>query len=239
MIRALFLIAALSVGALTAQADEAGPAKLQAGLEEFRARLALTPEQEAKVRAIFEAHIQALRETLDKHDIDLGDLSDRSAADTVDLQRMRALREELHANSAKIEGRLSEVLSAAQMTEFRRVRAEQEGKLRERLLSRRLGTIVAKLGLAGEQADQVRPILKDHFEAQMAVLDKHGIAPGNRDSANRPGFRTLRRLRKDMGEINEKTEERLSAILSEAQLAAYEALQAEQRKKLRALLFQR
>ena len=233
MTRTVILIVAVSLMALTAQADQAGPPKFQAGLEEFRARLALTAEQEAQVRNIFEAHIEAQLEALDKYDIDAGDRDD---AASVDLQKMRALREELRANSKKVEERLAGVLSAAQMIEFRRIRAEQEEKLRDRLLWRRVDGIVAKLGLGAEQGDRVESILKEHFEAQMAILDKHGIAPGRRDSAERPGFRKLRALRKDMRRNDTKTGERLSDVLSKAQLEAWEALQAEQRKRLRSRL---
>ena len=236
MPRTVVTIAAAALIVLSAQADGREGSDLRAGLEEIRARLALTPEQETQVRSIFEEHLEAQRTTLDKYDIDAGD---RGNADAVDLQKMRALREELRANRAKIEGRLSGVLSETQMAEFERIRAEQEEEFRERLLSRRLDAIGARLELSPEQAHRVRPILKEHFEAQMAVLDRHGVAPGARDGGERPGFRTLRRLRKDLGEINDNTAERLSALLSEAQWAAYEALQAEQRKKLRSLLRQR
>ena len=229
MMRTVFLIAAVSLLALTARAD-------QAGLDEFRARLALTPERESQVRSIFEAYIEAQLKTLDKYDVDIGD---RGGVASVDLQTMRALREEFPTDSAKIEERLAEVLSATQLAEFRRFRAEQEERLRERLLSRRMDEIVAKLELSAQQRDRVRPILKEHFKAQMAILDKHGVAPGNRDNADRPGFRTLRRLRKDMDEINERAEARLSDILSEAQFEVHKALKAEQREKLRALFFQR
>ena len=106
-------------------------------------------------------------------------------------------------------------------------------------MSSRLEEIGARLELISEQADRVRPVLKEHFETQIAILDRHGIAPGDRDGDKRPGFRTLRRVRKDLGENNARTEKRLSTFLTEAQLDAYEVLQAEQRKKLRAQLFQR
>ena len=236
MMRTVFSIVAASLLALAAQADQTQPQELQASLEEFRTRLALTPEQEARVRSIFEENIETQLATLEKYDVDTGD---RGGVASIDPQKMRALREELRADRAKIENRLAQVLSGTQMAEFRRIRAEQEEKLRERLLSRRLDEIVVKLDLAAEQGDRVRPILKQHFEAQMAILDKHGISPGQRDSTKRPGFRTLRKLRKDMRRNDGKTEERLSAVLSETQLAAYKAFQTEQRKKMRSLLSER
>ena len=236
MLRIAVTIAAAALIALSARADERAGRDLRAGLEELRARLALTSEQETQVRSIFEEHLQAQLATLERYGVDAGG---RDSAHTVDLQKMRALLEELRANRAKIEHRLSGVLSATQLAEFSRIRTEQEKRLRHRLLSRRLDEIAARLELSPDQTDRVRPILKDHFEAQMAALDRHGVARGSRGGGEGLGFRTLRRLRKELGKINEKTAERLSALLSEAQLATYEAFQAEQRKKLRSLLFQR
>ena len=236
MLRVAVSIAAAALFALAARADDPPGSRLQAGLEEFAARLALTSAQEAPVRSIFEEHLAAQRATLERYDVDAGG---RGGADAVDLEKMRALHEELRAHRTKIEDRLSRVLSDTQMTAFRRVRAERERKLLERLLSRRLDRVGAKLALTPDQTEPVRAVLKDYFAAQLAVLDRHGVAPGDLDTGKRPGFRTLRRLRRDLGENNEKALERLSAILSGAQLAAYEALQAEQRKKLRALLLDR
>ena len=231
---ALTIVAAAMI-ALSAQADGRAGLYLRAGLEELCARLALTPEQETQVRSIFEEHLEAQLATLERYDVDAGD---RDSGHTVDLQEMRALRGKLRANRVKIEDRLSRVLSATQLAEFKRIRTEQEERLRHRLLSRRLDEIGARLELTLKQTERTRPILKDHFESQMAVLDRHGVALGNR-TGERPGFSTLRRLRKDLGANNERTTERLAAILSEAQFATYEAFQTEQRKKLRSLLFPR
>ena len=236
MVRIAVTIVAAALVALPAGADERAGPDLRSELEEFQARLALTSEQEARMESIFEEHLEAQMAILDKHDVDPGE---RDSAGAVDLQKMRALREDLGANRAKVETRLSGLLTANQMAEFRRIRAEQEAKLRDWLLSRHLDEIGKRLELTPEQSGRVRPVLKEHFEAQMAVLDRHGIAPDARDSGDRPGLRTLRRVRKDMGKLNKKTEERLSGVLSKAQLKTYKALRKEQRKKLQSLLSQR
>ena len=230
MTRTVILILALGLMVMTAKADQAGPPKLHAGLEEFRARLALTAEQETQLRSVFEAHVEAQLKTLDAHGIDAGVRGD---AAPMELQELRALRDALRANSASTERRLAGVLTAAQMTAFRNIRAEQEERLRERLLSRRVDEIIAMLNLGAETGDLVKPILQEHFKAQLAILDKHGIAPGRRI-----GLRKLRALRKDMRQNDDKTGERLSEILSKAQREAYEALQAEQRQEMRSRLFQ-
>ena len=227
MMRIVILAVAAVLFALSVQA---GPPELRANLEELRARLVLTPEQEARVKSILEEHFKTQTATLEKHN---------TSGDVIDLQRMRVLREEFRANKAKVESRLSGVLSEAQMAAFRRIRAEQNEKLRKRILAKRLDEIGARLGLTPEQAERIRPVLKKHFEAQMAALDRHGIGAGTRDGGRRPGFRALRRLRGELRGNNAATLKRLSAILSKARLAAYEALQAEQREKLRALLRRR
>lgn len=234
MLRILSLIAATMI-AMPLQADETAAARLQAGLHELGVRLALSSEQEAQARSIIEEHLEALAAMLDRHEID-----DLGSASTTDIQRMRAVREEFRANRSRTESRLSEVLSEAQMAEFGRIGVEQEAKIREWLLLTRLDAIGAKLKLTQEQASQARPALKWHLEAQMAVLDKHGVAnAGSLESGKRPGILALRRLRRELAEVSRTTEERLSGILFETQMAVYQELQEEQRRKLRALLFER
>ncbi len=228
------LIAALVILAVSAQADDTNGSPLHAGLEEIGARLELTSEQETQVRSILEEHLQAQMATLDRYSINDGD-----SADTADLQQMRNLRRDLQANRAKFGNRLSETLSEAQSAELNRILAQQEEMLHETIMSKRLDRIGERLELTSEQTERVRSILTDHFEAQIAVLDKHGVASGNGGDSKRPGLRTLRRLRKDLNAINRKTESDLSAILSSSQLEAYDELQAEQRKKLRTLLSER
>ena len=229
--RIILLSVAAALFALNVQADQSGTPGLRSGLGELRARLALTPEQEAQVRPVFREYIEGWMATLEK----LG----AGARGAIDLQRLRALREARRVHGARLEKRLSGVLSGAQMAEFRRIRAERNERVHNRLLSRRADRIGAMLGLTEEQAGRVRPILKEHFKAQIAAVDKHGVAPGERDGGKRPGFRKLRRLRGELRGNNTAVLERLSAILSKAQLAAYRALQEEQRKKLRALWRQR
>lgn len=228
------LTAALMMFAVSAHADDTNGSSLHAGIEETATRLALTSEQEEQVRSILEEHLQAQMATLDGYGIDDGD-----TADTVDLQQMRSLRTDLRANREKFEKRLSEALSETQSAELRHIFDEREERLNDMIMSKRLDMIGQRLELSSEQAGQVRPILTEHFEAQIAILDKHGVAAGNRDDGKRPRLRTLRRLRKDLGAVNDRTDERLAAILSSSQLEKYEELQAEQREKLRALLSER
>ena len=100
-------------------------------------------------------------------------------------------------------------------------------------LEARLQETKLRLGLTEEQMAQLKPVLTDHFDAQMAVLDKHGIAVGNRGDRGRLGLRKLRALRRDMDKISDNTSKRLSGILSKAQLAEFEKIQKEQRDQMR------
>ena len=129
MPRIAVTIAAAALIALSGQADGREGSDPRTGLEELRARLALTSGQETQVRSLFEKHLEAQRATLEKYDVDAGD---RDSADTVDLQKMRALHEDLRANRAKIEGRLSE----AQLAAYEALQAKQRKKLRSLLRQR-------------------------------------------------------------------------------------------------------
>lgn len=97
----------------------------------------------------------------------------------------------------------------------------------------RLQETTSRLALTEEQQARVKPILEDHFAAQMAILDKHGIKIGNQEGNKRPGFRQLRALRNDMNENKAKIMKQLSAILSEEQMAEFEQIQAELKERIR------
>ena len=220
-------IAALAAAYLTfsAHATEAELPGIRAEFEKLGSRLALTPTQTEQVRPIFTQHFEAQLTALKKFD-------------GANVGQMRALAETLRENAARTERRLAQVLSGAQMAEYKRVRAEQFARLQEWMLSKYVDKLGARLELTPEQTERVRPVLKDHVEAQRAILDKYGIEPGNR-GGKRPGFRTLRRMGREFDANRARTRKRLSAILPDAQLAAYDALQAEQRKRMRSLLLQR
>lgn len=98
---------------------------------------------------------------------------------------------------------------------------------------------LVRLELTPGQTEWLRPVLMEHFKAQTAVLDRHDIKIGKREDGKRPRFRALSRMDKELDANNVKTRERLSSILPDSQLAAYETFRAEQRKRLRSQLLQR
>ena len=103
-------------------------------------------------------------------------------------------------------------------------------------LERRVGEIRERLALTEEQAEATLPILRAAVEKQRAVLAEHGFDPGvraGRGGVERPGLRTLRKLRRDMDAVRAETAEKLAEVLDEEQLAEYGKIQEENRREMR------
>ena len=211
--------------AFAAWADEPDLSQVEARMRETKSRLALTEGQMAQLKPILEDHFEVQMAVLDKYGL--------NAENRPDVQALRALSQELDENKIKTSKRLSGILSSAQLVEFEKIQKERKKQIQEKLLSKRTENIGAKLGLTEEQVAQLKPILADQFDAQMAILDKHGIAVGNRGDRGRLGLRKLRALRRDLDKVSDNTSRRLSGILSKAQLAEFEKIQAEQREQMR------
>ena len=95
-----------------------------------------------------------------------------------------------------------------------------------------------RLDLNDEQIEQLTPVLKSGFEAQMAVLKKYGIDLENRASGNQGKlrFREARKLRKDMDVVRESTLGQVEGILTEEQFSEYKKIQDERKKQMRELI---
>ena len=220
--------------ACTAWADEPDFSQFKTRIPETASRLAHTEEQQAQVRAILEDHFDAQMAILEKYGT-----GNRDGGKQPDFQTMRALRNELEANRTDVTKRLSGILSKEQMAEFEQIQAEHKQQIRDTVQSKLIEGIGTKLALTGTQMARVKPILEGHFNAQMAILDKHGIKIGNQGDGTRPGFRTLRALRNEMNALRAATRKQLSGILSEAQMAEFETMQAEQKERMRAYFLSR
>jgi len=122
------------------------------------------------------------------------------------------------------------VLPAAQAQEDRAAQFEE-----------RLAETKARLNLSDEQVEQLTPIFWSGFEAQMAVLEKHGIDLQNMDpdSQKKLGFRDARILRKEMEAVRDDMSDEVEKILSEEQFAEYKEIQAERREKMRETIKER
>lgn len=224
----------LLLAAFLAWADEPDPSQLEARLGEIKARFALTEEQAAQAKLVLEEHFKAQMAILDKYGIDIGS---RDSTKRPDYEKLRALREELDASKARTETRFSAILSAEQLAEFEKIQAEGKAQIQENLRSRQMEKMASSLNLTEEQAAQVKPILARHFDARMAILDKHGIGIEGRDGRRRLSFRQRLVLRRHLDGNMTETMAQLATILSAAQLAEFENIQAEQKEeKLRKVL---
>lgn len=114
-------------------------------------------------------------------------------------------------------------------------RAEKLEKLRERLTETR-----ARLNLTDDQIEQIRPILRAGMEAQIKVLEKHGIDIRDRSGERAQlGFRQLRRLGRDLDKVRERTVADLADVLTDAQIVEYKEIQKEHKTALRKRLRER
>ena len=112
------------------------------------------------------------------------------------------------------------------------VQAEED---RAAQFEEQLAETKARLNLSDEQIEQLTPILRSGFEAQMAVLKENGIDLQNEDPGSREklGFRDARKLRKDMKAVRANTSDEVEKILSDEQFAEYKEIQDERQKKMR------
>lgn len=193
---------------------------LAKGAEEIRARLALTEEQTGEVRPMLRNHFEAQLALMEKHGLE--------GSDQFDAGRFRSLRRDLDANKAETAGELAAILTPEQLAEFDKVQAERQKRVRKRVFAKGMEEIGARLALTEAQMAKARPILQDHLEGQLALLDKHDI-----DSGERPGIRKLRALRRDLDAQEGETAKKLAAILSTEQMAEYEKIQEERRERTR------
>jgi len=90
-----------------------------------------------------------------------------------------------------------------------------------------------RLQLTDSQKETVRPILNDDQMQRQAILNEYGIDLENIDPENRPGRRTLLKMRRDMNKVNKRTEKQLASVLTDDQMAEWGALQEERREKMR------
>lgn len=231
---ARIVFAVLLLCAFLAWADEPDlSSRREARLGEIKARLVLTEEQATQAKPILEEHLEAQMAILDKYGITSGS---RDGDRRPDYEKLPALRKELDANRTRTETRLSGVLSAQQLAAFKEIQAARKAQIQEQVWSRHLEEMASSLDLTEAQEAQVKPILARHFEAQMAILDKHGIDVGSREGRRRLGFRKRRALRRDLDRNMTETVAQLANVLSAAQLTEFEDIQAARRKQLRKAL---
>ena len=97
-------------------------------------------------------------------------------------------------------------------------------------IQQRVEETAARLNLTDEQKPEVEAIIRDSAEKRQAVLESFGFKDGNRPKMNP---RKMRSMRGQMNEIADETTEKLSAVLTDAQMAEYEQIKEEQRAAMR------
>ena len=138
----------------------------------------------------------------------------------------------MRENRAELQTEIAMVLSAEQMAEFAALQAEAGERVREAAMARRVQQIGQRIGLDEALFEPFAAVYADHVNAQLAVLEEHGIEFGA-ERQGRKRLRTLLALRRDLRGVDEATLERLSSILDDEQLAGYRAIQDEQREQNR------
>ncbi len=115
---AVILLASASFG-VAAQQPAVDPAAIQAALQEARARLQLTPDQEAQLKPLIQERNEALKAIRDKH---AGDDSRRAR---------RAMFREAKPVVENYQARVRTILNDAQYDEWEKMRAEARERLKE------------------------------------------------------------------------------------------------------------
>ena len=112
------VLAAASAGVI-AQQPAIDPAVVQAAIQEAKARLELTPEQEAQLKPLMQERNQALKAIRDKY---AGDDSRRTR---------RAMFREAEPVVENYQARVRTILNDTQYAEWEKMRAEARERLKE------------------------------------------------------------------------------------------------------------
>ena len=226
--RILWGAAAAAVVALSAVRAQ-DQADFESGVAEVRERLGLSDAQAQQLRPIFEGWLETQMAILEEHGVgsETAEGGQRS-----NIENIQALQRALRENSGELQAQLATVLSGEQMAELNALQAEARERIREAAMARRAEQIAQRIGLGEARLESFAAVYSDHVNAQMAVLEAHGIEFGA-ERQGRTRLRTLLALRRDLREADEATLQRLSSILDDEQLAAYQAIQEEQREQNR------
>ena len=114
--------------------------------------------------------------------------------------------------------------------------AQQTDPDRVAELEARIEQTKQRLNLTDEQITEIEPILASNFDATMLVLENHGIEfdpDVPRGQRERPGFRKMRAISKDLQAVREETAVEMAKILTDEQMAEYRKIQEERRAELR------
>lgn len=107
-------------------------------------------------------------------------------------------------------------------------REEIEAKAEERLEQ-----VIENLELTDEQVEALRPIFQSSFERQAAVLEQYGIDLSDGEQGGKLSRRERRKLRGDLKDEREKTDDAIAEVLTDDQFHAYKEMAEERRDEMR------
>lgn len=107
-------------------------------------------------------------------------------------------------------------------------REEIEAKAEERLEQ-----VIENLELTDEQVEALRPIFQSSFERQAAVLEQYGIDLSDGEQDDKLSRRERRKLRGDLKDERERTEDAIAEVLTDDQFDAYKETAEERHDEMR------
>ncbi|MEM9997081.1 MAG: hypothetical protein AAF809_05225 [Bacteroidota bacterium] len=110
---------------------------------------------------------------------------------------------------------------------------EPSDEARERLRAQ-VDATLDRLDVTDEQRAAVAPILEASMLERLAVLQEYGIDPQNPSANGRPSIRTMRKMRGDIEDVQERTEEQLEEHLTDDQIDAWKDIEKERQAQMRA-----
>jgi len=101
-------------------------------------------------------------------------------------------------------------------------------------LEERMQEAKTRLNLSEAQSDQIEPIVERAVKSQQEILTRYGIDLENRGGSGRkPSLREMRAMNQEMEVVRSDTRAALEPILSDAQMAEFERMQAERKAQMR------
>ena len=107
-------------------------------------------------------------------------------------------------------------------------REEIEDKAEERLEQ-----VIENLELTDEQVEALRPIFQSSFERQAAVLEQYGIDLSDGEQGGKLSRRERRKLKGDLKDEREKTDDAIAEVLTDEQFDAYKEMAEERQDEMR------
>ena len=128
------LCAGLAVGNAE-QMEANGLPEVQAQLEQAKDRLNLTDEQVEQVKPILKESIEASKQVLDKHGIDLSVPKEQRTRPS--FREMRAIKKDMKAVRTATTEKLAVVLSDEQLDAYKEIQEERREQMQEQIRARR------------------------------------------------------------------------------------------------------